>query len=40
VSPTNYGGYQAPIARKINKTRGNSDNKVFGCFLFKELKVK
>jgi hypothetical protein len=39
MSPTNCGGCQAPIARKINKTK-NNENKVFGDFWFKELKVK
>jgi hypothetical protein len=40
ASPTNYGGCQAPTARKINKTKGNNENKVFGDFWFKELKLK
>jgi hypothetical protein len=40
ASPTNCGGFQAPTARKINKTKGNSENKVFVIFKFKELKVK
>jgi hypothetical protein len=30
ASPTNYGGCQSPTACKINKTKGNSENKVFG----------
>jgi hypothetical protein len=32
ASPTNYGGCQSPIACKINKTKENSENKIFGDF--------
>jgi hypothetical protein len=38
TSPTNYGGCQAPIARKISKTKGNNENKVFVFFKFKNRK--
>jgi hypothetical protein len=32
VSPTNCGGCETPTTHKINKTKGNYKNKVFGDF--------
>jgi hypothetical protein len=41
VFPTNCGGCKAPTARKINKTKGNSENKVFVIFSVKiESKIE
>jgi hypothetical protein len=40
ASLTKCGSCQAPTARKINKTKEKSENKVFVIFKYKELKVK